>query len=198
VYRQSGESDVPDPILRRRSTAPTTPTHVGTADADSEARNNEMVDDSPGWSNNEMVEDSPGGSRQMSRFGASGASKCEDIDSGSNGAEEITTMVIRKIPFRSKQSDVVSELDHSGFGGTYDWLYMPSNLMVASKSEGHGKSYVFVNFIKPEFAIRSIGVSVRGQIIALKLENLSMGMKADEMSSSDEELLLKLEPGKAS
>jgi len=32
-----------------------------------------------------------------------------------------------------------------------------------------------------------------GQIIALKLENLSMGMKADEMSSSDEELLLKFE-----
>ena len=42
------------------------------------------------------------------------------------------------------------------------------------------------------------GVSVRGQIIVLKLENLSMGMKADEMSSSDEELLLKLEPGKTS
>ena len=44
----------------------------------------------------------------------------------------------------------------------------------------------------------SIGVSVRGHIITLELENLSMGMKADEMSSSDGELLLKLEPGKAS
>ena len=56
----------------------------------------------------------------------------------------------------------------------------------------------YAKVVERNASSQRFGVSVRGQIIALKLENLSMGMKADEMSSSDEELLLKLEPGKAS
>jgi len=37
------------------------------------------------------------------------------------------------------------------------------------------------------------GVNFRGRVVALKQDNLSMGMRAEEMSSSDEDLLLNLE-----
>jgi len=112
-------------------------------------------EDSPG-SSEDCPEESPGGSSsQMTRFGSSDGSTCETINTdSSNGVEEITTLMIRNMPCRLKQSDVVSELDFYGFGGTYDWLYMPSNLTVASKGKGQGKGYAFVNFIKPEFATR--------------------------------------------
>lgn len=38
------------------------------------------------------------------------------------------------------------------------------------------------------------GVNFRGKLLALKPENLSMGMKSEEMSASDEDMLLGLEP----
>jgi len=69
--------------------------------------------------------------------------------------ELITTLMIRNMPTRLKQSDIVDELDTDGFTGTYDWLYMPSTIQVngGNKGRGRSKGYAFVNFIKPEFAV---------------------------------------------
>ena len=41
---------------------------------------------------------------------------------------------------------------------------------------------------------KRFGVDFRGRSFALKPENLRMGMKVDEMSNTDEEMLLNLEP----
>jgi len=74
-------------------------------------------------------------------------------------SEEITTLMIRNMPARLKQGDLVTQLDADGFAGTYDWLYMPSIVAVKSsakasvKTKGRTKGYAFVNFITPEFAV---------------------------------------------
>jgi len=71
-------------------------------------------------------------------------------------SEEVTAMMIRNMRNRLKQSDLVEELDNSGFAGTYDWLYMPSHIAANTKTKGggQGKGFAFVNFINPEFATR--------------------------------------------
>jgi len=74
---------------------------------------------------------------------------------------QITTLMIRNMPSRLKQSDIKDQLDTDGFTGTYDWLYMPSTIQVSADNKvkrpgqgrGQGKGYAFVNFIKPEFAV---------------------------------------------
>jgi hypothetical protein len=58
-----------------------------------------------------------------------------------------TTMMIRNVPFQYSQQDLLQELTDLGFGGTFDFLYLPLD-----KSTTAGVGYAFVNFIAPSWA----------------------------------------------
>jgi len=65
----------------------------------------------------------------------------------SAGEEPPTTLMIRNIPCRYSQRDLVMDLKTKGLEGVYDFLYMPMD-QASSSSVG----YAFVNFIHPSYA----------------------------------------------
>jgi hypothetical protein len=58
-----------------------------------------------------------------------------------------TTLMIRNIPSRYSQQDLVLDLEASGFTGTFDFLYMPMD-----KNTCCNVGYGFVNFVDPYWA----------------------------------------------
>jgi hypothetical protein len=58
-----------------------------------------------------------------------------------------TTLMIRNIPSRLSQQDLVMELGDLGFAGTFDFLYIPMD-----KSTCANVGYAFVNFIESSWA----------------------------------------------
>jgi len=59
----------------------------------------------------------------------------------------ITTMMLRNIPNKYAQSTLMEEIDEMGFGGTYDFFYLPMDV--------HNRSnvgYAFINFTTPDDA----------------------------------------------
>ncbi|CAK0832092.1 unnamed protein product [Prorocentrum cordatum] len=66
---------------------------------------------------------------------------------GTSDPASITTVMVRNVPVGCKQAEVVSELDRSGFKGTYDFCYLPCDF-----DSSHNKGYLFVNFKTPTAA----------------------------------------------
>jgi len=60
-----------------------------------------------------------------------------------------TTMMVRNIPNRYTQSDLMEELESLGFAGTFDFLYAPTDFGTMGNV-----GYFFINFITPEWATR--------------------------------------------
>lgn len=60
-----------------------------------------------------------------------------------------TTMMIRNIPNRYTQRELIRELEELGFGGSFDFLYVPID-----KATMCNVGYAFVNFIEPAWAAR--------------------------------------------
>merc|ERR1719394_693245 len=61
--------------------------------------------------------------------------------------ESITTVMVRNLPVRCKQDELVQELNGSGFEGSYDFVYMPCNF-----ASGTSRGFAFVNFTMPTVA----------------------------------------------
>jgi len=60
-----------------------------------------------------------------------------------------TTMMIRNIPNRYTQRELIVELENLGFGGTFDFLYAPIDFGTMGNV-----GYVFINFVSAEWAAR--------------------------------------------
>jgi hypothetical protein len=67
--------------------------------------------------------------------------------------EEPTTMMIRNIPGRYTQNDLMLDLKDLGLAGTYDFLYMP-----VDKATSANVGYSFVNFVDPAWATMCLKV----------------------------------------
>lgn len=72
-------------------------------------------------------------------------------------AEEApTTMMLRNIPNRYTQSDLIKELNSLGFEGSFDFLYAPPDF-----GKMHIVGFAFVNFVDAELAAR-FGLELEG------------------------------------
>lgn len=60
-----------------------------------------------------------------------------------------TTMMIRNIPNRYTQKELIRELEGLGFQGSFDFFYMPMD-----KATMCNVGYAFINFLQPEVAQR--------------------------------------------
>jgi hypothetical protein len=78
----------------------------------------------------------------------------EARNSGANIEPKImTTLMIRNVPNRYTQNDLLAELDELGLDGTFDFLYMP-----VDKASKASVGYAFVNFVAPSWASRCAAV----------------------------------------
>jgi len=66
---------------------------------------------------------------------------------GESTRGSVTTLMIRNLPREVTQSDLLQELDTSGFAERYDFAYLPSSF-----EELAGKGYAFVNFVSTHVA----------------------------------------------
>jgi len=70
-----------------------------------------------------------------------------NLEATQPGDQEITTLMIRNIPNRYSQRDLIAELEDMGFGGKFNFLYIPLD-----KGTMANVGYAFVNFIDKEWA----------------------------------------------
>lgn len=75
----------------------------------------------------------------------------EYAKNGRSGA--LTTIMIRNVPNRYSQRELITELNGLGFGGTFDFLYVPLDLGTMSNV-----GYAFVNFTEPAWAEKCMNV----------------------------------------
>mmetsp|Transcript_35944 Transcript_35944/g.77766 ORF Transcript_35944/g.77766 Transcript_35944/m.77766 type:complete len:623 (+) Transcript_35944:606-2474(+) len=63
------------------------------------------------------------------------------------GSVPITTMMLKNIPCRKSQDEVMNHIDQQGFGGKYDFFYLPRDVKFRANL-----GYAFINFVTPEDA----------------------------------------------
>lgn len=94
-----------------------------------------------------------------------------------------TTLMIRNIPNRYTQRELIVELEDLGFAGTFDFLYVPLD-----KGTMSNVGYAFVNFVQPDHAEKCIQAfqgykfkkhrKVSGKIAAVSIAHIQ-GLEAN-------------------
>jgi len=68
-------------------------------------------------------------------------------DDHGNQVQPITTMMLKNIPCRKSQEEVMAQIDKKGFGSRYDFFYLPRDVKFRANL-----GYAFINFVTPEDA----------------------------------------------
>lgn len=91
-----------------------------------------------------------GNGRNQQRFSAAGRAK-RDTHKKHNEAQmpeaEVTSMMVRNLPFNLTQQKLIDALDATGFAGLYDFCYLPHKFR-----DHKNVGYAFVNFVNPTAA----------------------------------------------
>jgi len=77
----------------------------------------------------------------------------EEFVKGKKEGKEITTLMIRNIPNRCSQRELIGELERVGFVSCFDFVYVPLDLGTMSNV-----GYAFVNFIHPMYAAQCLEI----------------------------------------
>jgi len=80
----------------------------------------------------------------------------EEFAKSKKDGQVVTTVMIRNIPNRCSQRELINELDSVGFAGCFDFLYIPLDLGTMSNV-----GYAFVNFTHPQYASRCMEILPR-------------------------------------
>jgi hypothetical protein len=96
---------------------------------------------------------SPGCPQAMKKEKNSSAKKAsrEQKKIESNGQAEATTLMIRNVPCRLTQQELLQLLDKSGFEERYDFVHLPVAAPM-QRAPTSNLGYCFINFTEPEFA----------------------------------------------
>mmetsp|Transcript_65062 Transcript_65062/g.121210 ORF Transcript_65062/g.121210 Transcript_65062/m.121210 type:complete len:645 (+) Transcript_65062:97-2031(+) len=81
----------------------------------------------------------------LSKYGAASAAEA----SGGPTEQQITTMMLKNIPCRKSQEEVMMHVDQKGYAGRYDFFYLPRDVKFRANL-----GYAFINFITQEDALR--------------------------------------------
>lgn len=82
----------------------------------------------------------------------------EEYAKATKDGQAITTLMIRNIPNRCSQRELIGELEKAGFAGCFDFVYVPLDLGTMSNV-----GYAFVNFIHSSYAVRCMELLPRIQ-----------------------------------
>lgn len=87
---------------------------------------------------------------EISRSDAGSAAAGDNQDNSSSGcSSSVTTLMIRNIPNRCSQRQLINDLNSLGLKGTFDFLHVPLDLATMSNA-----GYAFVNFVDRSWAER--------------------------------------------
>jgi len=66
---------------------------------------------------------------------------------GAVAEDQPTTLMIRNVPNRYTQQDLIAEVENLGFGGLFDFLYLPVDQGGRNRNRVSSVGYAFVNFL---------------------------------------------------
>mmetsp|Transcript_36418 Transcript_36418/g.82578 ORF Transcript_36418/g.82578 Transcript_36418/m.82578 type:complete len:652 (+) Transcript_36418:95-2050(+) len=90
-----------------------------------------------------------GGPKRTNYLSKYGPASAAEASGTTTTEQQITTMMLKNIPCRKSQEEVMMHVDQNGYSGRYDFFYLPRDVKFRANL-----GYAFINFITQEDALR--------------------------------------------